>query len=72
MKILLLSNGKHIRNLLATTCAVDPTPTFLIDGVVIQYSLEGLNRTKEVAIVLHWADYVTCCYEGGYFVLSDP
>ena len=56
MEILLLTNGKHIHNLLATTCAFDPIPTFLIDGVVIHYSLEGSNnRTKEEAIVL---DYI--------------
>ena len=65
MELLLLTHGKHVRNLLAASHAFDPTPTFLIDGVIIHYSLEGSNnRTKEEAIVLHWADYVTCCYEG--------
>jgi hypothetical protein len=72
MEMLLLTQGDHIRNLLATTRAFDPTPTFLIDEVVIHYSLEGANnRTKEEAIVLHWADYVTCCYEGAYLSIGS-
>lgn len=54
--------------ILATTRAFDPTPTIFIDEVVIHYSLEGVNnRTKEEAIVVHWADYVTC-YKGAYML----
>ena len=49
MELLLLTHGKHVHNLLAISHAFDPTPTFLIDGVVIHYSLEGSNnRTKRL------------------------